>query len=257
MFVHDIIKKASEIMLEAHDVHNVVSEKSGDANFVTKYDVAVETFLREEFKKALPEAKFIGEEEGGDKPTDNSLYLIIDPIDGTTNFILDLRRSAISIGICRGDTAIYGAVYDPYHDILYHAERGGGAFETHGGVTRPIHVSENSLEKSVVCFGTTPYSKAEFADKTFTAARNLFDNSLDLRRSGSAALDLCNTACGKFGFFFEYSLSPWDFAASSVIIEEAGGTITQIDGSKIDLTSPCSIAAGNKIAYKKGVALLN
>lgn len=248
-FVHEIIKEAAKIMLSAHDVSSAVSEKSGDANFVTKYDIAVENFLREELGKALPEAIFIGEEGGGDEIHGDSLYFIIDPIDGTTNFIFDLRRSAISIGICKGERAIYGAVYDPYSDMLYHAERGRGAFVTHGGVTTPIHTSSLPLERTVVCFGTTPYSKAEFADPTFDSARRLFDISLDLRRSGSAALDLCDLASGKFGFFFEYSLSPWDYAASSVIIEEAGGIITQMDGSPIDLRKPCSIIAGGKNAY--------
>lgn len=249
-FTHEIIKEAAKIMLSAHDVHSVVSEKAGDANFVTKYDVAVENFLRDAFKEALPEAVFIGEEGGGDEVTDDPLYLIIDPIDGTTNFIFDLQRSAISIGICRGDRAIYGVVYDPYNDMLYHAERGHGAFVTHAGVTKQIHTSNLPLERSVVCFGTTPYNKTDFADATFSSARKMFDIALDLRRSGSAALDLCDLASGKFGFFFEYVLSPWDFAASSVIIEEAGGVITQMDGSPVDLTKPCTIIAGGKNAYE-------
>lgn len=249
-FVHEIIKEASKIMLSAHDVHSVVSEKSGDANFVTKYDIAVENFLREAFKKALPEAIFIGEEGGGDEVTPDSLYLIIDPIDGTTNFIFDGHRSAISIGICRGERAIYGAVYDPYNDLLYHAERGCGAYVTHGDVTNQIHVTTLPLERSVVCFGTTPYNKKDFADATFASARKMFDMALDLRRSGSAALDLCDLAAGRFGFFFEYVLSPWDYAASSVIIEEAGGIITQMDGSPVDLAKPCTIIAGGRDAYE-------
>ncbi len=255
-FVPQILRDAAGIMLSAHGVDGAVSEKSGDSNFVTKYDVAVEDFLRDAFAKALPDAVFIGEEGGGESVTDSTLFIIADPIDGTTNFIFDCRRSAISVGICRGDTVVYGAVYDPYFGRLYHAERGCGAFVAVDGHDLPIHVSALPLERSLVSFGTTPYSKEKFASATFRSAQALFSASLDLRRSGSAALDLCDVACGKIGFFFEYSLSPWDYAASSVIIEEAGGIITQLDGSPIDLENPCGIAAGNKIAYEKGVGLL-
>ncbi len=255
-FVPQILRKAATIMLSAHDTTGTVSEKSGDANFVTKYDVAVEDFLRAEFKKAIPEAVFIGEEGGGESATDSALCIVADPIDGTTNFIFDYHRSAISVGICRANTVLYGAVYDPYLGRLYHAERGCGAFVEADGYDLPIRVSSLPLDRSLVSFGTTPYSKEKFAEATFRSAQALFTAALDLRRSGSAALDLCDVACGKIGFFFEYSLSPWDYAAASVIIEEAGGIITQFNGSPIDLKSPCSIAAGNKTAYSKGVGLL-
>ena len=256
-FIPKIMRDAARIMLTAHDIDSAVTVKPGDANFVTAYDVAVQEHLIRELGKALPEAVVIGE-ESEDNPTEllsSHLALIIDPIDGTTNFMHDYRTSAISVGVCDHGIAVYGAVYDPYSDRLYHAERGKGAFVLCGETETPISVSDRMLSNGLCGFGSCPYYKEELGERTFRAAYTLYRHARDIRRCGSAALDLAMVAFGTLDVFFEYRLSPWDYAACSRIVEEAGGVITQLDGSPITLDRPCSILAGNPKAHGEALGL--
>lgn len=251
-FIPELMREASKIMLSAHDIDNTIDSKSGEANFVTAYDVAVQNFLYKEIGERMPDAVIIGE-ESDDNPMEalaTKTCFIIDPIDGTTNFIHNYRTSAISVGITEGGQVAYGAIYNPYQDRLYFAERGKGAFVQSPTGTAPIRVSDRDLHNALACFGTSPYYREELGDITFERAKWLFMHTRDIRRSGSAALDLTTVAAGAVDIFFEYRLSPWDFAAGSLIIEEAGGVITQFDGSPITLDKPCSILAGNKECHK-------
>jgi len=251
-FIPGIMREASGLMLKAHDVDSVMNAKPGDQNFVTEYDVATQNALMEAITAAMPEAVFIGEEKDNDPAVLNSgaPCFIIDPIDGTTNFIHDFRISVISVGVCVGGTIVYGAIYDPYSDTMYTGERGRGAFMTQAGVTRPMHVRGGSLFENMVMFGASPYRRDLFADKTFRTMRKVFDRCRELRCLGSAAIHMMYVACGRAGAFFEYQLSPWDYAAASVIIEEAGGIITQMNGEPVTFDRPCSIVAGSPVVYR-------
>ncbi len=251
-FIPGLMREAAKIMLSAHDIDNSIDSKSGEANFVTAYDVAVQNFLYKEIGERLPDAVIIGEESDNNhmEALATKVCFIIDPIDGTTNFIHNYRNSAISVGITDGGRVVWGAIYNPYQNLLYRAERGKGAFvETPTG-TLPLSVSDRDLHNALACFGTSPYYREELGDITFERAKWLFMNTRDIRRSGSAALDLCTVAAGAVDIFFEYRLSPWDFAAGSLIIEEAGGVITQFDGSPVTLDKPCSILAGNNPCHR-------
>ena len=240
-----IIKEARKIMLGA-DSERSFDSKAGTANFVTAYDVAVQNFLIQKIKELLPEAVFMAEEKENDKAVLNEKYcFIIDPIDGTTNFIHDYKRSSISVAmVSKGETVI-GAVYDPYLDELFFAEKGKGAYLN----GKAIHVSKNPMELSVVLIGSCPYYKEKLADKTFSLTKELFFKTSDFRRSGSAAIDLASIACGRCDIFFEFQLSPWDFAAGELLVTEAGGTVTKADGSKTNLEAPCPIFASNGIMH--------
>ena len=240
-----IIKKAGEIMLSATNVE-IAEVKQGDVNYVTFYDKKVQDFLIENLKKAYPNAYFIAEEKDNDnKALQNDLCFIIDPIDGTTNFIRDYKSSSISIGLFSRGEGIFGAILNPYLGELFTAEKGKGAYLNGEKIT----VSNKPFSEAIYAFGSSPYYKKELSDKTFNVAKALFLTCTDIRRSGSAALDFCHVASGRIDLFFECRLSPWDFAAGSIIVKEAGGIITDMDGNELDFTKPQSILCSNKIVY--------
>lgn len=248
-----ILREAAKIMLSAENIDRSIRAKSGEQNFVTDYDVRTENYLREAFTKTLPEADMLGEESADTHRAKiaEGLTLIVDPIDGTTNFIHGCRYSAISVGVCDRGEMVYGVVYDPYKDELFRAERSKGAVVEDKGVVLPIHVSDRGLSDSLAYFGTAPYYRDTLGKPTFRLLEKLFHKTRDIRRSGSAALDLTSIACGRGDIFFEYLLSSWDYAAGSLLLTEAGGRITQMDGSPLRFDKPCSVVAGNPAAFEE------
>lgn len=258
-FIPAIMREAAKLMLSAHDVEGAVTVKPGDANFVTAYDVAVEDYLFRALGERLPEAVIIGEEaeENHTELLRTRLALLIDPIDGTTNFIHNYRYSSISVGVCDHGTMVWGGVLNPYSGLLYHAARGQGAFaESPDGREAPIRVSSRPLSSALAGFGTSPYYREELGERTFRAAYSLFRAARDVRRSGSAALDLAMIAAGSLDVFLEYRLSPWDIAAGSLLVTEAGGVITQTDGSPLTFEHPCSVLAANPACHAAAMGMV-
>ena len=133
-----------------------------------------------------------------------------------------------------------------------YTRKGKGAFLN----DQKIAVSDKDLKETIFSFGSSPYYKQELGEKTFDIAKKLFFACADIRRSGSAALDFCHLACGRIDLFFECRLSPWDFAAGSIIVKEAGGIITDLDGNELDFTNPHSILCGNQKTYKKALEII-
>jgi len=249
-----IIREAGRIMLSAHaNEERDVSEKGSTANFVTVYDVKIQEFLITEIKKALPTAYFVAEEkENEEDALDHELCFIIDPIDGTANFVHDLHMSAVSVGLYSYRKPLFGAIYDPYLDELYCAETGKGAFLNGERIT----VSNRSFDHAIVHFGTSPYYKDTLADRSFDLAKRFFMNCSDIRRIGTAAIALANIASGRSDIFFECILSPWDIAAGAILIEEAGGVITDMEGNPIDLSRPSPVLAAGKGLIKPALDLI-
>ena len=239
----DIMRRAGEIMLSAHLEDSSVSTKTGSANFVTEYDLAVQNFMMSEIKKNIPDAVFIAEEKDNDPAMLSAeACFVIDPIDGTKNFINDYHHSCISLAvISRGETA-FGAIYNPYMNEMFVAEKGKGAWLN----GKPMRVSERPIDLAVVAFGSSPYYKDTISDKTFDLVKEMFLTASDIRRTGSAALDLAYLAAGRNDVFFEFVLSPWDFAAGALLVSEAGGVITDINGAPVSLSAPSSIFAANR-----------
>ena len=237
-----IVREAGEIVLAARDVSARTHEKTSAADLVTEYDVAVEDFLREKLLALLPEAVFFGEEETGPAHPEKGWAFIVDPIDGTANFVRGLQQSAISVGLSKDGVVEYGVVYDPYKDEMFSAKRGGGAF-LNGS---PIHVSDKPLAEGIFAMGTALYRR-EYFPPTMRLIEQLFARSCDFRRMGAAALDLCAVACGRVEVFFEYSLCPWDYAAGSLLIEEAGGTICTLEKTALPIVRRCSVWASNRV----------
>ena len=237
-----IVREAGELVLTARDVPARTHEKTSAADLVTEYDVAVESFLREKLLALLPEAVFFGEEEAGPEHPEKGWAFIVDPIDGTANFVRGLRQSAVSVGLARDGVVEYGVVYDPYKDEMFSGRRGGGAF-CNGA---PIHVSDKPLSEGIFAMGTALY-RPELSLPTMNLTRQLFQRSCDFRRMGAAALDLCAVACGRVELFFEYSLCPWDYAAGSLLVEEAGGAACTLEGEALPVVRRSSVWASNRV----------
>ena len=188
----DLVRECGQLVKGADRRHLRIDTKDGRANFVTEYDKKVQERLRTELLELVPDAHFIGEEGTTQKFRPSGKFFIVDPIDGTTNFIKDYRTSCISVGLVVDGLAELGVIFNPYTDEMFSAIRGGGAF-CNGD---RLHVSSDPLENALVIFGTSPY-REDLTDRTFRMACAYFKKAIDVRRSGSAALDLCMIAAGR------------------------------------------------------------
>jgi len=238
--IKKLIINCGDIILNADRKEIDIESKAGSANFVTDYDKRVQDELRAGLLEIVPEAHFIGEEGEKEQFSEKGMLFIVDPIDGTTNFIKDYHVSGISVALVKDGKVDVAFIYNPYLKEMFYAKRGEGAYCN----DRKIHVSRQPLSNGIVIFGTSPYNE-ELAKKSFEMAYEYFQKSLDIRRSGSAALDMCYVAAGRAELFFELLLSPWDYAAGSLIVEEAGGIVSTVEGEQISLDKPCSVMARN------------
>lgn len=212
----------------------------GRADYVTQVDTDIQSFLARELGSRFPDIQFLGEEEGLHEMLVDT-YWILDPIDGTTNLIHDYQHSVVSLALCEKGEITMGVVYDPFREDVYHAQKGKGSF-LNGS---PIHVSEaETLSETIVSVGTSPYDR-ELSEQNFQRIRRVFDSAQDIRRTGTAAMDLAYVACGRTGGFFEPKLSPWDFAAGQLLVREAGGRVTDFAGEALDLSRRGSVVASN------------
>jgi len=241
-YIESSVREAAKLMLMASDEKGI-EEKSSAKDLVTKYDKMVQEKLYEALSKKFPSSGFLGE-EGLKSAGNGGGVFIIDPIDGTTNFIKGLNHSAVSVGYYLDGSMKYGVVYNPYADEMFTAEKGKGAFLN----GKRIKVSSNPIEKSVAHYGTAPYSK-ELSRKSFDLAFELTKRVIDSRRFGAATLDFCDLACGRVEIFFEYLLCPWDIAAGSLIAEEAGAIVTDMNGEKLQFEGKTSLLAATKECY--------
>ena len=233
-------KECGQVMLQADRSNIGIKDKAGKANFVTRYDCKIQEMLQMKLAQILPAAEFFGEEEDCQIDRNAEYIFVVDPIDGTTNFIKDYHMSCISIGLLRNGKRYLGVVHNPYLDETFYAISGEGAYMN--GNT--IHVSDDSLENSIVLFGSSPYN-TELAKASFELAYEYFQKCLDIRRSGSAALALCAIASGRAEIYFELILFPWDFAAGALIVEEAGGVVTTVEGGELPCLEKSSLLARN------------
>lgn len=240
----EIVKEAGKIYISA-DNDKEVEEKGSSQNLVTKYDKLIQDFLFEKLKKVIPDCCFIGEEGEENKRLTDGYCFIIDPIDGTTNFIKGFQHSAISVGLAKDKELIAGVVYDPDLDNMFYAMKGEGAYLN----GKRIHCSDCELEQSLVLFGTCPYEH-ELAHKTFELTEKVFNRAIEVRRGGCAALDICYVASGKADLYYEMILRPWDWAGASVILTEAGGIAKTFDENELDAGKIDSFVCGNKNSIK-------
>lgn len=235
--VIEIAQSAAEFMKNG-TIHTV-NTKSDVANIVTDMDVKTQNLIIERLSGLLDNACFFAEEKQNMKLSDEYTW-VIDPIDGTTNYAYDFHHSCVSIALVKDKQPVLGVCVDPYLDELFYARQGAGAY-CNGKV---IHAADHSLDSSLIMCGTSPYNK-QYADITFSCLKELFLRGRDIRRSGSAVLDLCYLACGRVDAFYEAQLSFWDYAAASLVVQEAGGLIYPLQGSWGDV-EPIGFVAGQK-----------
>ena len=251
--IEQIIREGGKIMLEADAKALHVKQKSGTANFVTEYDVRVQHFLEESFKKLIPECKFLAEEEDESKnPVESGYTFVIDPIDGTTNFMLGRRSSCISVALFKDKKPAYGAIFDPYTNRYFAAIPGMGAYCNH----RRIHVAERDPKAGLADLGTAPYYRDTMANAVTEIAHDLLMHFGDIRRIGSAALSICSVASGEADAFCEPLLSPWDFAAGMLILSEAGGIATNFSGDPLPIDKPSSVLMATPSSFETVLSIV-
>ena len=239
MNLQDIIRTVKEATRYMLTDTFEIAQKQGFSNIVTTSDLAVQDYLCKQLATLLPGSGFLCEEDD-EWDTAHEYTWIIDPIDGTANYARGIDHCCICVGLKHFDEMEMAVVWLPRTQELFHAERGKGAFLN----GRPIHVSQRPFADSILCTALPVYHK-EYAPICSTFILQAFQQCNDLRRFGSAATELCYLAMGRCELYFEYLLSPWDFAAASLILTEAGGCLSTLDASPLPLAQPSGVLAAN------------
>jgi myo-inositol-1(or 4)-monophosphatase len=241
-FTQDIAREAGALLKSRVGKIKSVDYKSA-YNIVTDVDKASEALLIKTIKASYPEDGFLCEESGEELSRKSKRRWIIDPLDGTTNYTHSYPFFAVSIGVEEDGIMVLGVVYNPMADEMFVAVRGGGAFLNE---TRLTVSKEASLDNSLLATGFPP-DTVNNMHNNLESFKYLTNKCHGVRRDGSAALDLCFVASGRLDGFWERKLAPWDVAAGSLIVEEAGGKVTNLEGGPLELASGNIIASNAKI----------
>ncbi len=225
------------------EIENLQVSMKGPANFVSLADKRAEEMLYTDLNKARPGYGFIGEEGGNRDGTDKSHTWIVDPLDGTTNFLHGIPQFAVSIGLAREGQIIAGLIYNPANDELYMAEKGSGAFLND---TRLRVAGRKQLNECVIACGLPHIGRGDF-ELSRNEMAALQPKVAGLRRFGAASLDLAFVAAGRLDGYWERNLQPWDIAAGLILIKEAGGTVGDINGG--DVLTTGNVVAGNEFVH--------
>lgn len=234
-----LLKKAGKLFADRNAAAH--TREKGVADYVTEVDFVVQQFIRRRLEELYPEVQFLSEEKSNEEIDKNGLVWVLDPVDGTTNLIHDYRASVISLALMQKGSVVLGMIYNPYTDELFSAQKGKGSY-CNG---QKIEVSgAETMEKCLISIGTSPYYK-EMAEKNFKVFQAIFKDCQDIRRSGSAALDLAYVACGRIEAYFERNLKIWDYAAGMLLVRESGGQVTDYRGNDADTEMISNITAAN------------
>lgn len=239
-----IAQEAGRIVKEGYHAPKNISHK-GVVDLVTEYDVKTEAFIIEKLKQHFPDYTLVGEESHkGGYIYDKAIY--IDPIDGTTNFVHGIPHLAISLGVWEEGEPTHAVVFNPILDEMFWAIKGEGAY-CNG---EKLHVSsQNTLQSSLIATGF-PYAKAHAGIEyrwVVACITNLLPHIQDIRRLGAAAIDLCYLAQGKVEAFYEIDLKPWDVAAGILIVQEAGGKVSNVFGKTYSLDDKSIVVSNGKV----------
>lgn len=242
-------RAAGTILRTAYERGNVSAEHKGTVDLVTETDRAAEAAVRAVLGRHTPDVPILGEEGGGawDAPT----RWVVDPLDGTTNFVHGFPWFCVSIGLEVDGAGEVGVVYDPLRDDLFAARRGRGA-TCNGASIRVSTVAD--LGQALIATGFA-YDRQQRADYYLARVKVVMERAQGIRRAGAAALDLARVAAGQLDAYWEFGLQPWDVAAGRLLVEEAGGRATSHDGGPMDLRLPSPLAS-NALLHAEMLAVL-
>jgi myo-inositol-1(or 4)-monophosphatase len=237
-------KAARTLVRDFGEVEQLQVSKKGPADFVSAADLAAERAIKAELTKARPDFGLLMEESGKGGPADAKSRWIVDPLDGTTNFLHGLPHWSISIAAEIDGVMTAGVIYDPVKDELFWAERGQGAFVN----SKRLRVSgRRSLDMAMIATGM-PFKGRKLAPHYLAELDLMMGEVAGVRRFGSAALDLAYVAAGRYDAFWEYGLSPWDCAAGAVLVAEAGGFLSEVDGGPNPIFGASMLASNGELA---------
>ena len=232
-------KAAVRLKRDYGEVDQLQVSRKGPADFVTAADIRTEKILREELGRARPDFGFLMEESGEEAGSDAARRWIVDPVDGTTNFVHGIAHFAISIALEEDGELTAGVVFDPINELMFSAEKGAGAMLN----DRRIRVSaRQSLAESLFSTGI-PFKGRKGQDNFLSEMEAVMNHSAGIRRFGSAALDLAYVAAGRYEGYWESGLQAWDIAAGIVLVREAGGLVSEVNGGSGMLSSGSILAA--------------
>jgi myo-inositol-1(or 4)-monophosphatase len=240
-------------ILQQYAARGFQVKNKGRIDLVTEADLASERHIKELIASHYPTHRILAEESGASPESDaaDGYCWVIDPLDGTTNFSHGFPCNAVSIGVERKGAMVAGVIYDPTRDELFAAEHGAGA--TLNG--ERIQVSDvDQLERALVVSGF-PYDVRERMEEYLPAWRKFLEKAQGVRRLGAASIDMCAVAAGRMDGFWELGLNPWDTAAGWIIIEEAGGRVTKMDGAPFDNYTASLLCTNGKIHEEMLAAL--
>ena len=241
VMVQAAMKAGRSLARDFGEVQNLQVSLKGPGDFVSQADHRAEAIVHAELSKARPDYAFLMEERGEIAGADGQHRFLVDPLDGTTNFLHGIPIFAVSIGLERQGQLIAGVIYNPAMDELYTAERGGGAFLN----DRRMRVAaRRKLSDSVIGTGIPHLGRGEHG-RSLIELRHVMAEAAGIRRLGAASLDLAYVAAGRLDGFWERSLSPWDMAAGILMIREAGGFVTDADGGQA-MFDTGTIVGGNE-----------
>jgi myo-inositol-1(or 4)-monophosphatase len=236
-------KAARGLKRDFGEVEQLQVSVKGPGEFVSNADLKAERVVREELRKARPGFGFLMEESGASPGSDKSHRWIVDPLDGTTNFLHGIPHFAISIGLEQDGEIIAGLVFDPSKDEMFWAEKGAGAYLN----DRRLRVSgRRQLDQALVATGL-PFGERGDRAGYLLQLDAVMAATAGVRRPGAAALDLAYVAAGRFEGFWEWGLAPWDVAAGMLLVREAGGYVSTVDGKGSALTGPSTLAANDHL----------
>jgi myo-inositol-1(or 4)-monophosphatase len=231
----------------------IAVQKKGIANFASEADLAAEAAIISVIREQFPNHTILAEESNLPVADDAEHLWVIDPLDGTNNFLHGIPHFAVSIAYYHQRKPLVGIVYNPVSNELFTAIAGQGAWK--GTVRQNVSEAER-LDEIVMACGFY-YDRGLMMRTTLDTIRDLFGANIHgMRRFGAAALDLCHVGCGLFGLFFEYRLSPWDYAAGQLFVHEAGGRCTDCDGAPLPVSTGSSICATNGRVHTEALGII-